>query len=321
MSLGREFEKYLNELNEREIEQYVNQGKGTGPLSKMLSHFSLLLLPCVAVQLFKDAQYLPLLVLLALGFTKYENWVMIGLLIYALITQYWMVLIILSVFAILNYLSYYFGKNHVRNLLRENKPIIDPFEGIIDFTIVLPLEWISLALALLFSKTLSIIMWTIFSIALLYWLARCYYRLYPRYNRIHQPMMFRYAKIAAEEYLRAQEGEEFNFSRAAKSLLKTVEFPYASSTDKAEEIFRQAETKMKTFSDHQAFKDILAKVKSQSRLSIDISEFLHKLRNYITTKEAQKYIINYCIAEIIEIIFGPEERIHYLLSVFIGKAK
>ncbi len=322
MTLGQDFRRYLNQLEENEIERYINQehinqGKVTNLFNKITSNFCVLLLILVAVQFFKDAQYLPMFILIILANTKLGNLVIIGLIIYALITRYWSVLTVLSVYMVLSYLGYYFEKKRIRLLLRERKPIIDTFEGMVDFAIILPLQLISFALALLFSGTLSIIMWIIFSIMLLYYLARCFYRSYPCYNQVHQPMMFRYAKIAAEEHLKAQkEGEEFDFSRAAKSLLETV-----VSTDEAQKIFQRAETRMKTFSDYHAFEAALAKVRTKSKLSANISEFLNKVRNHITTQEAQKYIINYCIAEIIEAIFGSKERILYLLHSFLGKVR
>lgn len=309
------YSKFIKKLENDLVNSYASvKGNGVEFINVILSCVNSFLLLSMVIQSFKDGQYL-LMVAAIIFLIAHFILNLVGFLIaiisavimviFALKAQYYLVIMLLCGFVVFMYINTYLRKKSILSLIRQQKPVINYFEGF-GGVVILSFQYIFFALALLLKGWVSLIMWVIFGILFLFYLTLCYNRLYPYYHRIHYPLMFRYAKIAAHY----SNQEEFNFSKAAKSLLETV-----FGADEAEKLFQQAENKMKTFSDYQQFLDV-ASDKFSEKYAL---EFINELRNYTTGQKGEKYIINYCIGEVIEIIFGAQERINYLVDVFLGK--
>lgn len=262
---NREYEQILQELLRPVADRYFTQGRGTGPVSRAFSYFALLSLVWAAARFFEDSHYGMLIVLGVLGLTRYGTIAIIGLIIYALIIKYWTGAFILILQEVFGYISYYFGKKNITTLLCSGKPMVEPFENMLDLYLALKFSLVVFGLGIILNGTLSSIMWAMFLAIMLYILVRALIRLYPRYKRVHYPMMSRYYNIAAEIFTDLnRRGKEFDYSAAAQSLLET-----AVSPTRAAEILKRAEERMKIFSDYDALKKFFTRGgKRDSNLNI-----------------------------------------------------
>lgn len=77
---------------------------------------------------------------------------------------------------------------------------------------------------------------------------------------------------------------------------------------------------MNFISDHDLL--ILAKRKRNPSVSQNtVDEFIGKVKAHLQTDESRKLIVEYAIAEVVETVFGTDERGKYLLAVIEGRAK
>jgi hypothetical protein len=299
--------------------QYAERGEGTGSASKILSGLTFPILTILAVQFIKDHQYIPLLLIATLIWTRFNLVIMLCGLIYFVVTKYWIGAGILIVYFIVTTLSIHFGTRNIKRLLISGKPMISPFEGMTDLLLILVFECLFLALALFTHGWSRIMFWCLFGIVALDHLRRYWFRLYPRWSQIHHPLMIRYAACAGfEAGLAKRENRDFDFFTATKSLLKSI---YPNKQDEEiESILVSAADKMDTFSD----RDLLTRTIHQRKRSVPqntVDELLKKIEGHLQTDEGRKLIVRYVIAEIVESVFGIDERGGYLLAVIEGRAK
>jgi len=316
--LDRAERKSVERFVDNIVTDYVARGEGTGSLSKILSGFTFLILTILAVQLFKDEQYIPLIVLSLLAWTRFGFLVLAGAFVYFLVAKYWSGVIILISYFVISGFSVYCGKINVKKLLLSDKPIISPFENMPDLLPILVLECLFLALTLFFSGILSYVFGILFILMFLFHMGRYWIRLRPRYNQIHLPLMIRYARSAARETVESRnEGRDFDFVRAMQLLLESV-FP--NNPERVEKLVNRALDKMNSFADRQLIEATI-KRKNPNADPSQVKHVLDQIYDLLRTQEGKKFIIQYGIAEIVESIFGLEERGRYLLAVFAGEVR
>jgi len=299
--------------------RYVERGEGTGGASKVLSGLAFPILTVLAVELIKDHQYIPLAIMAALSWTKYGSLVVLAGFVYFAVTQQWVGTAILGAYSIVAILSAQLGKKNVKRLLLAKKPMISPFVDMPDMLLILVFQCGFLAAALSTQGWISVVLWMLFALSIFYQLLRYLYRLRPRWNQIHEPLMHRYAAIAGFEAGRARrDNREFDFFAATHTLVKSV---YPDKEDEeVEALVQQAAEKMECFSD----RDLLTKTirRRNPKVKEDVVEdLLAKVENHLRTEDGRKIISRYAIADAVESVFGEEERGKYLLAVIDGTAK
>lgn len=77
--------------------------------------------------------------------------------------------------------------------------------------------------------------------------------------------------------------------------------------------------KMGLFSDRSLIKQTIQK-RNPSVPEDTVRNLLDKVKRHLQTDEGRKMIVRYSVAEIVEAVFGQEERGAYLLAVIEGKA-
>jgi len=301
------------------VTQYVQRGEGTGAISKMLSGLTFPILTVLAVQMIRDQQYIPLALIAVLMWTKVGFLVMLGAAVYFIVTKYWTGLALLGGYFAVSILSVHFGKRNVKKLLFSGKPMISPFESMPDLLVILVLECLFLAVALFTGGLISLVLWSVFGLVVLYHFGRYWFRLRPRWSQIHQPLMVRYAACAGHEAGQAaREQREFSFRTATQSLLKSV---YPNREDhEIEEMVENARRKMQSFSDRELIAESIRR-KNSSVPDDTVASVLGKIEEYLQTDEGSKLIVPYAVAEVVESVFGLDERSDYVLAVIEGSAK
>lgn len=314
MTMGSQFDNLMGPI----VMQYAERGEGTGGVSKILSGLMFPILTVLAVQMIKDQQYIPLFILAILMWTKFGSFVMVAGLIYFFVTEYWIGAGILSVYFLVSILSMQLGKKNIKRLLLSGNPMISPFESMPDLLLILVLECLFLAVALFTHDWFRVLFLFLFGLIVLYHLFRYWFRLHPRWSQVHQPLMVRYAGFAGQEMGQAgREGREFDFFVAIRLLIKSV---YPSKKDEEiETILVHAAEKMDLFLDRDLIKQAMQK-RNPYVLEDTVRNLLDKVETHLQAEEGRNKIVRYAIAEIVEAVFGPEERGVYLLAVIEGKA-
>lgn len=308
----------VKNIDDSIVTQYWERGEGTGSISKILSGLTFLILTILAVQMIKDQQYMPLVLIAILMWTRFGIFVMVAGFIYFLTSKYWPGVGILSVYLVVSILSTELGKRNIKRLLLSGIPMISPFEGMLEMRWILVFECLSLAVALSTNGWISVVFWCLFGLIVLYHILRYWLRLNPRWSQVHHPLMVRYAGFAGLETGQAEREErKIDFFSATTSLIKSV-YP-----DKKEEeigaISDNAAKKMDLFSDRDLIKKTIQK-RNSSVSNDTIQNLLDKFERHLQTDERRFMIVRYTIAEIVETVFGQEERGAYLLAVIEGKA-
>lgn len=303
--------------NEIALEK-MGRGEGTGPISRILSGVNLLTLVYLMVYLFKDQQYVPLGILLILGFTRFGHWVSIGFLVYFIITKYWIGTALVLLYGGIGWLSVWFGVRNIKRNLYSGRSTVDPFEGSPILLPVFIFQLIFFALALLTSNILSAIFWALFGLVILYETGFFYHRLRAPWCRLHFPLMVRYAGIAGYKVAEAKStAKDFHIKEALSTLVKSA-YPYMKD-DEVDSLIGSAEKKMANFSDREALNELFMKGKS----SIDcnkLQELMDKIEIALKNQEEKGLYIRYVIAEIIGRDYGEQERQKYIHSVITGQA-
>lgn len=307
--------KFENEL----AFQKMGKGEGTGPVSRILSNVNILIIVFLLATLVKNELYVPALILVLLGFTRFGHFVIIGLGIYFLVIGYWTGVIIFLLAGLVGYFSVYFGIKNIKKNLYSAKARIDPFEGMADLVPILILQSFFFFVALITSGIASIVFWVLFGLITLFEIGRFYHRLASPWRRLHYPIMIRYAAITGAEAAMAQnENREFDVKKVLHNLAKNI-FPDFSDEEIQEEI-DTVEEKMQQFSDRES----LEREFTKANPNIDknkLKEVLNKIAQILKDPEERGLIVRWFIAEIVERDYGKAERAKYLYSVISGQAK
>ncbi len=298
--------------------QKMSKGEGTGPISRILSNVNILIIVFLLATLVKDELYIPALILVLLGFTRFGHFVIIGLGIYFLIIGYWAGVIILLLAGLVGYSSVYFGTRNIKKNLYSAKARIDPFEGMADLLPLLIVQSAFFFIALITSGVTSIIFWVLFGLVTLFEAGRFYHRLAAPWRRLHYPIMVRYAAIAGVETAVAEkENREFDVEKALHGLIKNI-FPDFSDKEIQEGI-DVIKDKMHKFSDRKLLEDEFRKANPNID-NAKLKEVLDKIANALNDPKERGLFIRWFIAEMVERDYGKKERIKYLHAVILGRA-
>ena len=303
------FEKFENEL----AYQKVSKGEGTGPISRILSNVSILVLVFLLVTLFKAQFYWPALLLLVVGFTRFGHWVSIGLLIYFVIIQYWIGVFIMAIYGAIGWISVWYGMRNIKKNLYSGKVKVDPFEGMGDLLFLLIFQVVFFALALCTSGILSVVFWALFGLVTLFEVSRFYYRLASPWRQLHYPLMVRYAAVAGYQAgVSQKENKEFDMETAINEFAKVI---YPDWTEEEIQKFLKAiDEKMNSFSDKDNLRVFFKKINAQIEEN-NINDLLGKIQEHLKKKNPR-----WVIAEVVERDYGVDERVKYLYSVIAGRA-
>lgn len=297
------------------VRQHFGRGEGTGPVSRTLSGLTLMAGTLLIVQMVKDEQYIPL-VLFAIFAWKLNAFFTPCLAIYFAITLYWTGLLLCLISIVLLWISVAVGARSIRWHLCNGLPMINEFEGDFSIRMCFTVEYILVALALLTTSWFSILSWVVFCVVAFYLICCYVLRLFPKWKRVHLPLRYRYAKVAARESFESErEGREFDLERASEALLDTV----YSDADLAKEIKECAARKVDTFEDRD---EIALELQASYGNRLDPTK-LNKLLDSIQAdlrKQRGRRVRDFAIAEVVEHMFGPEERTKYLCALFKGDA-
>ncbi|OGY17585.1 MAG: hypothetical protein A2784_00555 [Candidatus Chisholmbacteria bacterium RIFCSPHIGHO2_01_FULL_48_12] len=291
----------------------VGRGEGTGPVSRILSGINMLLLVLLIVTLLKNNFYLPAVLLLTLGFTRFAHWVSIGLLVYLVLLQFWPGVTIMVIYSVIGWASVMYGVRNVKRNFHSNKAKVDPFEGMSDLLFVLIFQILFFAIALITSGLLSVIFWMLFAIVTFFEIVRYYNRLASPWRQLHYPLMVRYAAFAGMQTgIAERENREFDIKEALREFVKNI-YPNWSRNE-VEDFLKPADNKKEEFVD----RGNLIKAYQKNDPSFDIkklSEVLEKIHIRLK-KEGPRWVI----AEIIERDYGTSEKIKYLQAMISGDA-
>ncbi len=299
------------------VGMYAKQGRGTGAFSKILSAIIFLVLTVLAMQLIQDGQYLALVFLFSLMWTRFGTMVLFVGLGYFVYARLWPEVITLVVYFIIAFASMYFGQRNIRRFLLAGKPLLSPFEGMPDVPVLTVLECLFLSLTFWVDGWLRILFWVLFVTVSMHHAMRFSSRLYPRWRQVHNPLMIRYAGCAGRESSEASAaGRDFDFSNAIKHLLATV---YENSDE--EEINEKVELVIYKY-DTCADRELLIKTVAEAypHLSQDAVVNVNDKIDDCFQVEGERIYPRYAIAEVVEHVFGEEERGNYLLAVSTRKA-
>lgn len=299
------------------VSQYTKRGEGVGGTSIILAGLTFPILTALAVQLINNQQYAVLAIIAILMWgTKFDLLVLLGTVIYFITMKYWIGVGLLTMYSIIRFISAHLGTRNIRRLLNTDKPMISPFEGAPDLQIILVFECFFLAFALLTQGWISVVSWCIFGIIVLAHFGRYWFRLHPRWSQIHQPLMFRYSACAARESFQAEkEQREYNFHAATRLLLKSV---YPNKEDEEiEDIVNNAAYSMKSFSNRELMEQTIRKTNPSISQDTMLAA-LGNIEEYLNSDRGVKLIVRYAMAEVVESVFGIEERGRYLFEVFDG---
>lgn len=310
---------FFDRLTDSVATDFTSKGEGTGGWSKVISGLIFPLFTALSVVLLKQGEYLALAALLVLGFTKLGSLVITGLLIYVIYQKEWVAVGLLAAYFLMVTFSFYIGKRNVKRLLLSGKPMIGPFEGAPDVIFWIILQCLLLAGALLAKGWIAIILWVLFALITLHLLSRYLYRLFPRWRQIHNPLMFRYAVAAGEETAKAEtEARDFDFASATLRMLSTV-YPEKSEQD-LDSLLHRVEEKLQKFSDRPLLAQLLTEQNPNAKME-QIDDILAKINALIQQEARRSLLVRWAIAEVVQDVFGSEERARYLLAVFNGKAR
>jgi len=294
------------------------RGEGTGPISKLLSVAGLLVLVYLMVHLLKDQQFIPLGILLILGFTRFGHWILLGLLVYFLFSKYWTGVALLILNYVIAWTSGWFGSKNIRKNLYSARASVDPFEGMGDLFFILILQLVVFGMALLTSGILSIIFWLLFGLVTLFEAGRYYHRLGSPWRKLHFPLMVRYAAIIGYETGRSRiDGSEFSFPEALSNLIKSA-YPYIEDVE-VDSMIESAEKKMINFSDRIALQELFEK-NNPSVGQNKIQELMDKIETTLKNPEEKGLRVRYTIGEIVGRDYGEQERLKYIRAVISGQS-
>jgi hypothetical protein len=309
---------FLQRIEDVLVQDKLGRAQGTGPISRIFSGVNLLILVYLLVYLLKDHKYIPLGILLILGFTRFGIWISIGLLVYFLLTRYWTGSALVFGYLLVGWLAVWLGGKNIRKTLHSGRADVDPFEGMGDMTFIVIFLLAFLGFALLTSGTLSTIFWILFGLAILYVIERFYGRLRPPWRRLHFPFMIRYSSIAGyQSALSETTGDEFEIKEALASLIKGA-YPYMRD-DEVNTLIESAQQKMVIFSD----RELVTKSIRKSNPSLDhnrLQELLNETEKHLKDPNEKALYIRYVIAEIVSREYGELEREKYVHAIFAGRA-
>src|SRR3990172_1490355 len=181
----------------------TSKGKTTGPISRLLSAFQLLLYAFIVATMLRDQLYLPLVVLILLAITPIAPLATILGVIYFAVARYWPVVTLLVLSWIVAWMSVRAGIKYNERRIGGKAALVDPFENMPDAQWSFLLVLLTFPLALLTFGAVSIMLWVIAAGALAFAAYRYAFRLQSPWATLHYPLILRFSALAGEEAARS----------------------------------------------------------------------------------------------------------------------
>lgn len=299
--------------------EYAARGEGTGAWSKILSGISFPLFGALAATLVIDGHYVALAAIAAMFISQIAVLVVVGLIAYLIYVQSWAAASLLIAYAGLSIASLTIGRRNAKRLLMEGSPMISPFEAMPEILVFLFAEPLLLFLSLVTSGYPAAICWALFGLVIVFHAGRFLYRLYPRWSRVHHPLMVRYACAAGMEAAKATaEGREFSFHDATVNLLQLV-YPKKSEED-IDRWVCDLQGRMAEYEDAMGIERELRKCNPTVKEDT-LKSLRDKAAKFFVEGSDNALLTRYAIAEVVGELHGSEERARYLMAVIMGDAR
>ena len=177
----------------------VRCGHRTGGFSKILSHVSVLILVLAAVHVLRRQEWIAARPPRGRLVADRPVWnTALGYLIYL---RDFFGAGVLGGSLVVSWLSWWIGFRNAKREIINGATGISPFEGM-STGLGYIIQCIALATAYLTTGIISICAWVVFALAAFYAVIRYSFRLYPRWARLHYPLMFRWTRFAAQASVR-----------------------------------------------------------------------------------------------------------------------
>jgi len=192
---------------------------------------------------------------------------------------------------------------------------INPFYGRKDIYYLLIVLVLSLTLSI-FVLSIRIPLLLISLLITLYLLLVLSYRLYPKWRRIHCPLMYKYVKYIAQENIYSQNSNEgFNGERAVYWMFSDI---FKNDTIAAN-LVETANKNINHLHSEQIISEYLKKYfQSNTEKIVAFTKVCKKLLQ--KEEYYNSFIIRFCIAEVIGTVYGNDEKAKYLIAVLSDKA-
>jgi len=308
--------KGMNSFSERLEDKLAylkaGRGEGIGPTSRVLSNVNILI-TYLLVTLIKTHFYLPAILILLLGFTRFSLLSFIGFLIYFVFIHYWTGVSIMALLGIVGWMSAWAGMNNIKKNLHNNKAKVDPFEGMTELLFITIFQIIFLILALIASGFLIVVFGILFAIVTLFEMSRYYYRLSSPWRQLHYPLMARYAFFVGLQAGIAEKAEKkFDINATLIEFVKNI---YPDWTqEEVESFLKSVAKKMEKFTD----REDLVNAFKKDNFSLNTGKLNKVLDRFHESFKIENP--RWVIAEIVERDYGKDEKIKYLQSIVTGRS-
>jgi hypothetical protein len=308
---------FLSQLFEPEIQARLRRAKGTGAASWILSACVLFVAVYLLVALAARHLWIPFAILLVLSLTPLVSIGGIGLATYSFATGRWILGGLFLCQGAASVLAVWAGRKNIEGILLRGRANIEPFEGAPDLTL---LTWLTLGLlaaALATRGTASLVLWIVLGLVAMMLVGRAWFRLFPRWSRLHFPLMFRYAGCAGMEAARSEAmASEFDIHSALTSLVKGC-YEYMDEHD-ARLVVGAAELRMERFEDRADLKAWIANRATQADAE-KLEHLMDSIADVLAGAKGRGLLVRYAITEIVERQYGTEERLGYLVAMLRGQ--
>lgn len=309
---------YSDHVYDRLAMRAVDRAEQTGPLSKILSHVGILLFVLILAHTLSNGEW-PAMVLIVLGvvplrFIPELAWG--GAFAYLVWAGDYLGVTILASLAASCIASRLSGFLNAKREITEGRSGISPFEGM-SSGLSLIIQVISLPAAYFSTGIVSIVLWLTFAGSLFYSTVRYSYRLFPKWARLHYPLMRRWSRHAARLAACKLSGGVPDISAELYEFVKSV-YPHFG-LENAKQIVDAAENDRQQFTDFQLMKNFYF-AKNPSVDASKLEAFTSELANSVKKSDDISLRLAYVIASVVENDFGLDERVSYLDAALFGKA-
>lgn len=315
---------FLEKAFEESAVRCANNGERTGGFSKILSHVCLLLLVLAFAHAARNQEWPALLMIAAAFAVNSVSWLLwIGSVIYLLYVGDVFAASVVVLSMVVTQLSFRVGVQNAKRELIAGASGISPFMGMAATPILCVAQTAGLAIGYLTTGTVSVCSWIVFGLAVVY-SESCYrLRLYPKWARLHYPLMILWSHFAASAAIRAS--EETSPVDVEPELCEFVAsiFPDRGK-EYAEGLVHDTDSDRRRFLDEIAFRNLASRnLWKGFKLQNDeaaLDRFIEKVREIVTSEDSGLRV-RYVIAAVIENDFGSAERIKYIVAALNGGAR
>lgn len=300
----------------------AQRGQRTGGFSKILSDVSLLCLVLAIVHIVTRAEWIAAC-LVGAGFLPiglFGTLIWLGALGYLIHLADWIGAAALAASMGIGFVSWSLGFRNARREIIETATGISPFEGM-SMGLGYLVQSATLAIAYLSAGIISYCAWGVFGLAILYAAMRYSVRMYPRWARIHYPLMFRWSRFAAQAAIRELEaGQRVDVRPELCDFVDSVvHVGPVEAQGKAQGIVEDADAARTDFVDEELLRELYEE-RNPSLDRAKLDELMDDVREIVATADDVGLRLRYVIAAFVQNDFGPEERARYLDAVLQGKA-